>query len=98
VTHKPVANLEQRIADLKKQLEELEKKTLPKFKKGGHFAFVDHEDAAAEKRHIQYLVLLAQIDNLKEAIKELEEMKISNVKSQSSNPNLKSQIRKRFKI
>ncbi len=53
MTQKPVANLEQRILTLRQQLEELEKETLPKFKKGGHFAFVDHEDAAAEKRHIQ---------------------------------------------
>lgn len=67
--------IEQRLEKLKQELDELEKVKLPNFKRGGHFAFVDHEDAAAEKRHIQYLVLLAQIDNLKEAIKELETMR-----------------------
>lgn len=73
-------DLDKRIEDLKKQLKDLQEVRLPNFKKGGHYTYVDHEDATAEKRHIEYLVMLGQIENLKEAIKELETIKSKSLK------------------
>lgn len=54
----------------------MEKEKLPKARRNA--GYVDHEDALAEKRHIDYLVLTSQIDNLKKAIEELEKMKIKD--------------------